>query len=73
MPDIPGKCGEFMQKLITRCWEKDPVLRPTFDEILRECREANFEISPEALGPVISDAVKNVLAWERQARGQGGA
>jgi hypothetical protein len=67
MPAIPAECGEFMQKLIPRCWSKDPSLRPNFDEILGEFRTVNFEIIPNAQASVISEAVSGVLAWESGA------
>jgi serine/threonine-protein kinase TNNI3K len=71
MPAIPARCGEFMQKLIPRCWSKDPSLRPAFDEILREFRAVNFGIIPNAQASLISEAVSGVLAWESEARRRG--
>jgi hypothetical protein len=72
-PDIPAQCGEFMQKLIPRCWSKNPSLRPTFDEILGEFEAVNFEIIPNGRGAVISEAVRSVLTWESETRRRGGA
>lgn len=32
--EIPGSCPEVIQKLIARCWEREPDDRPSFNEIL---------------------------------------
>jgi serine/threonine-protein kinase len=42
MPEIPAKCGQFMQNLISRGWSLNPEGHPSFDEILDEFWKCDF-------------------------------
>ena len=35
-PSIPKKTPENWVKLMRRCWDQDPIKRPSFREILRD-------------------------------------
>jgi len=37
-PIIPPSCPSELSSLMTRCWDDDPHLRPTFQEIVKELR-----------------------------------
>jgi hypothetical protein len=68
MPSIPDRCGHLMQNLIPRCWLRNPELRPSFEDILRELSEADFAIVPDGDSTSVGAYVQGVLAWEA-ARG----
>jgi serine/threonine protein kinase len=68
MPPIPDRCGSLMQDLIPRCWSLNPEMRPSFDDIIREFRLANFAIVPDADCAVVSAYVQGVLDWEAGSR-----
>jgi hypothetical protein len=36
-PEFPAHCPFAYQMLACRCWESDPDIRPTFEEILGAC------------------------------------
>jgi hypothetical protein len=64
MPKIPGKCGPFMQNLITRCWSLNPGDRPSFDEILEEFWKCDFAIVPGADSNELRSYAWGINAWE---------
>jgi hypothetical protein len=66
MPPIPPECGELMQSLISRCWLKDPGLRPSFDDILKEFQAAHFMILPNVEADIVGSVAMGVLDWEAQ-------
>jgi len=37
-PPIPTSCPEPLSVLMSRCWDEDPQVRPTFQEIVKELR-----------------------------------
>lgn len=41
---IPSSFTEFSKNLIDRCWEKDPKKRPSFDDILQELENNDYDI-----------------------------
>jgi hypothetical protein len=63
-PPIPPRCGEFMQRLICRCWAQKPGDRPSFEEILIEFRECDFDIVPDCRADEIRDFCDGILQWE---------
>jgi serine/threonine protein kinase len=67
MPPIPDSCGSLMQGLISRCWSKDPALRPSFPEIFDLFQSRDFAILPGADAAAIENAVAEVLAWETRS------
>ena len=37
-PAIPSKCPKSFARLIKRCWNKEPNLRPNFKDIIHELK-----------------------------------
>jgi serine/threonine protein kinase len=64
MPEIPAKCGQFMQNLISRCWSLNPGDRPSFDQILEEFQRSNFAIVPGADPDELKSYAWGIIAWE---------
>jgi serine/threonine protein kinase len=67
-PQIPSEYGEYMQRLIHRCWSSNPSDRPSFGEILGEFRDRRFDILVGANPTQIWEGVMQVVAWEKEAR-----
>jgi serine/threonine protein kinase len=66
-PIIPVECGEYMGGLIERCWSDDPSSRPSFEAILGEFRDCEFDILPNVDCEDLRCAVEGVLRWEYEA------
>jgi serine/threonine protein kinase len=64
MPEIPARCGPFMQNLIPRCWSLNPGDRPSFEEILDEFRLWDFAIIPDADSDKLRSFAWGITAWE---------
>jgi serine/threonine protein kinase len=64
MPSIPERCGPFMQRLIPRCWSRNPQARPSFDSIFVELQSNGCGNFPGADPRVIREYIKGILAWE---------
>jgi mitogen-activated protein kinase kinase kinase 7 len=64
MPPIPGRCGKFMQSLISRCWSLDPKSRPSFADILVELQLNHFDNFPGADPRLVREYITGILAWE---------
>ena len=43
-PEIPDDCPKPIAKLIKRCWDKDPFVRPSFKEILLELKALRHKL-----------------------------
>jgi serine/threonine protein kinase len=69
-PRVPDSCGELMQNLIRRCWLKDPASRPSFDDILNQFREADFELFPEVDRVKVRNYVDQVVREEQRQLGR---
>jgi serine/threonine protein kinase len=63
MPPVRG-CGDFMRDLIGRCWSSDAELRPSFDDILREFENKQFDIIPGVNIAKLKDYVRAIRRWE---------
>ena len=37
-PEIPENCPSQISRLIKKCWDRNPLLRPSFKEILDELK-----------------------------------
>jgi serine/threonine protein kinase len=66
-PALPNAGGEYMRKLIARCWLQDLASRPTFGEILGEFQSRGFAILPLVDCAQVRYAVDGVLGWEVRA------
>jgi serine/threonine-protein kinase TNNI3K len=44
--ELPPKMLEEVKSLITRCWSGDPNLRPSFNDILQDLEQIDFNILP---------------------------
>jgi len=42
-PQLPDNCAPAWRRLISKCWNKDPVSRPSFLEILRDITAPEFD------------------------------
>ena len=42
--DIPTTFTEFSQQLISDCWNKEPKDRPSFDQILNDLENNDFNL-----------------------------
>jgi serine/threonine protein kinase len=61
MPDVPDSCGPLMQKLIPECWSENPESRPSFDRIIADFENADFQIIPEASRTEVRRYVTNII------------
>ncbi|OHT04494.1 TKL family protein kinase [Tritrichomonas foetus] len=43
-PQLPNDINPALKDLITQCWDRDPDVRPSFDEIVRRFEEENIRI-----------------------------
>ena len=57
-PPIPRDCNPYLQKMIERCWDRDPQLRPPFSKIVDALDHIIVEIA-------ISDDVGKKLWKDR--------
>lgn len=62
-PLIPKNTDQKMQKLITRCWDRLPENRPTFEEILNLIKSGEI-IFPETDKKVVMDYIEKVQMEE---------
>lgn len=42
-PTIPPSCSKELETLITACWNQDPEVRPSFDEIVERLESLSWE------------------------------
>jgi hypothetical protein len=56
-----------MQDLIIRCWSMTPEQRPTFDEIIRNFKMAEFRIVPRADAARLGLYMESIERWEAEA------
>jgi serine/threonine protein kinase len=66
-PPAPNGYGEYIKRLIRRCWSQDPSSRPTFDEILQEFQARQFAIILNVDCQEVRSVVEDVLKWEEDA------
>jgi hypothetical protein len=64
LPAVPDSCGWLMRDLIDRCWLREPASRPSFDDILHDFREADFELFPGVDRLRVREYVTDVLNRE---------
>jgi len=43
-PTIPGDCIPILRDLMTRCWDANPNVRPSFNEVVQTLEYAQVEI-----------------------------
>jgi serine/threonine protein kinase len=67
LPELPARCGSFMQELVRRCWLKDPEDRPSFGNILGDFRRHDFNIVPNAAATDIRDFCEAIVDWQLRA------
>jgi serine/threonine-protein kinase len=67
-PPPPVEFGSLVFDLIARCWSRNPDSRPSFNDILGEFRQQNYEILPGANASEIRAAVGEVVDWERNQK-----
>jgi hypothetical protein len=70
-PVIPNRFGSYVNGLIYRCWSDDPSSRPSFNEILGELQNREFDFLLGANSLEIGEAVTRVLQWELTASPSG--
>jgi hypothetical protein len=58
-PQVPPECPVRLRSLITRCWDKDPKVRPPFDIIIKELEA--MEASREEMVQALEDAEEEFL------------
>jgi serine/threonine-protein kinase len=66
LPDIPDGWGEFIAKLIPRCWNDDPANRPSFQEISDLFWRSNFTIIPNGNCARIHEYCESIGRWESE-------
>jgi hypothetical protein len=64
MPAMGYRISPSMSNLIQACLQLDPILRPSFDDILIFCQHINFDIVPGADSRAVFEYVSGVTDWE---------
>jgi hypothetical protein len=64
-PDIPDFMHPILANIVRRGWSVDPIVRPPFDEILREFKNIQFKIVPGVLWPTLSGFVEDIEYGEK--------
>jgi serine/threonine protein kinase len=64
--DIPTTVSQEMQRMIDRCWDNDPNVRPWFGEILLDLKRIKFEILPGVKSEKILMFVTEIETWEKK-------
>jgi serine/threonine protein kinase len=64
LPANPARCGEFMGRLVERCWAKNPDDRPSFDHILWEFERVEYNILPGVERERIREFCDGIRKWE---------
>jgi serine/threonine protein kinase len=64
MPAMGYRISPSMSNLIQACLQLDPILRPSFDDILIFCQRINFGIVPGADSRTVFEYVSGVTDWE---------
>jgi serine/threonine protein kinase len=63
-PTIPAFVLPTVQRLIRKCWKRDPERRPTFNQILDQLEAMKFKLTANANSSKLSEFVKKVKDWE---------
>jgi hypothetical protein len=53
-----------VQRLIRKCWKRDPERRPTFNQILNQLEVMKFKLTANVNSSKLSEFVKKVKDWE---------
>jgi serine/threonine protein kinase len=64
MPPVPGSCGQFCQRLIQECWNREPEKRPTFAQIYERIEREGFDFVPGADPIAVGNYGHAVTRWE---------
>jgi serine/threonine protein kinase len=64
MPAVPDECGSMMQDLIPRCWRIAPETRPTFDDVIRIFKAAEYRIVPRSDEVKLRVFIEDIERWE---------
>jgi len=63
-PELPEAMNEVVRTIITRCWSADPTQRESFDEILTNFEQIQFQITPNVDTARVAAFVSSVRDWE---------
>jgi serine/threonine protein kinase len=63
-PTIPAFVLPAVQRLICKCWKRDPSRRPTFNQILNHLEAMKFKLTANVNSPKLCDFVQKVKDWE---------
>jgi serine/threonine protein kinase len=63
-PTIPAFVLPAVQKLIRKCWKRDPSRRPTFNQILNRLEVMQFKLTANVNSSKLFEFVQKVKDWE---------
>jgi hypothetical protein len=63
-PSSPTFVLPAVQRLIRKCWKRDPSRRPTFNQILNQLEEMKFKLTANVNSSKLSEFVTKVKDWE---------
>jgi mitogen-activated protein kinase kinase kinase 9 len=63
-PTIPAFVLPTVQRLIRKCWKREPERRPTFNQILDQLEAMKFKLTANVNSSKLSEFVKKVKDWE---------
>jgi hypothetical protein len=63
-PTIPTFVLPAVQRLIRKCWKREPSRRPTFDQILNQLEAMKFKLTANMNSTKLSEFVQKIKDWE---------
>jgi hypothetical protein len=64
-PTIPAFVLPTVQRLIRKCWKREPSRRPTFSHILNQLEAMEFKLTANVNSSKLSEFVKKVKDWAK--------
>jgi hypothetical protein len=63
-PTMPAFVLPAVQRLIRKCWKRDPSRRPTFDQILNRLEVMKFKLTANVNSSKLSEFVQKIKDGE---------